>query len=216
MQAGLQGQFVEEIKKAIHSGVMEGIQVGVNVGLSQGEVVIEAKLQAVEVMVQGLQEQNMRVVEAIQVMATNLEAGNKAGSKEVVKAIKDLGKDQALQAASMKSKMQAIQEEVKGLKRQWTSEGWKESNLWEVMDRCDKIGNKVEVIERRLERMMQEYNDTCRAMVQDIQRWRASIAGNMRVDGEDTGKVDRRAVELWLQVHEDNWRNARCRLQYLQ
>ena len=71
--------------------------------------------------------------------------------------------------------------------------------LWKVEDRCDKAGNKLEVIERRLEAFTFNTDDAKRHIMQVIQEFRKSIGGP-------------EVASRWLKQICEKWRVARSRL----
>jgi len=71
--------------------------------------------------------------------------------------------------------------------------------LWSVEDRSDKCGNKLEVIERRLEALQAEYKDFSRHLTQAYQNYRAE-GKNPEVLGS------------WISYLKESWTEGRLRV----
>ena len=51
--------------------------------------------------------------------------------------------------------------------------------LWSIYDRCDKVGNKAEVMERRMEGLVVEEGDLRRHLRQCVEEYRSELGGHL-------------------------------------
>lgn len=71
--------------------------------------------------------------------------------------------------------------------------------LWRIEDRTDKCGNKLEMVERRLESLMAEYKDFSRHLCQAFAKYRA--------EGENP-----EVLGSWVSYLKESWIEGRLRV----
>ena len=218
MQKGMMKGFQEAMQVGIQEGLQAGLKASTQVihdemkdFLQEQAKVSQEQAKVFQDEMKGLLMQQMQVSQGqTKVLKDVIQESMEGLGKRVVKAVDEVQDELKRNCQVMKGSMKDVEMEVKRLKGTKVGGVVKEATLWEVSDRCDKAGNKLEVIERRLERLVMDSGDTERHLCQVLQEWNHRIAP--RTETLHGLRVDRTVGLRWIMEIEENWRTARHRL----